>query len=228
MIRAAVLCLLLPQIAFAGEMRPVSFDSLRSLPHRIETFDTVPRTPEPGIAFDYHWRAPGLSVAERLLGQNAVVTETAHGRFDRLAGHPSAPPQVTSGQPGHNLTIAYHEGFQSNALFPLGPAGFASADGRGEGSMALAFDDPQFAFGFRLHAEYPDPLGQRPEPHTAQVTFYDADARLLARVTLGLTHGVMSLGWRNDDGVAAVTIETTDPGGIAIDDILFAVKDLSG
>ncbi|WP_439122578.1 hypothetical protein [Marivita sp.] len=228
MIRASLILLCLPGLASANELRKVPYDSLRGQPHRIETFDSVPATTEPGINFDQHWRAPGLSIAERLLGQGLAETDTEYGRFDSLNGLPGAQPRVIPGVSGQNFTIAYHDGFGSNALFPIGPVGIAGADGRGEGSVALTFDDPQYAFGLRLHAEYPDPLGQRPMPRAAEIAFYDANARLLTDFVLPLGRGVISLAWRSGYGVAAVTIENTDPGGIAIDDILYEVEDLSG
>lgn len=228
MIRALALLLLLPAQVQGNELRKVPYDSLRSQPHRIETFDSLPSAREPGLNFDQHWRAPGLSIAEKLLGQGVAETTTDHGRFDHLTGLPGAPPRVNPGASGQNFTIAHHDGFGSNALFPLGPVGIAGADGRGEGSIAFTFDDPQFAFGLRLHAEYADPLGQRPMPRAAEIAFYDVDARLLTRIVLTLGRGVMSLAWRSGYGVAAVTIENTDPGGIAIDDILYEVADLAG
>lgn len=228
MIRVLTLFCLVPALAGASELRKVPYDTLKSVPHRVETFDSLPSVTEPGLNFDYHWRAPGLSIAERLLGQSVEENATEHGRFDHLTGLPGAPPRVVPGAPGQNFTIAHHDGFGSNALFPLGPVGVAGADGRGEGSIAFTFDDPQFAFGLRIHAEYPDPLGERPMPRAAEVAFYDVNARLLTRFVLPLQSGVMSLAWRSGYGVAAVTIENTDPGGIAIDDILYEVEDLSG
>ena len=228
MIRAALALLCLPGLASANELRSVPYDTLRALPHRIGTFDSLPSVTEPGVDFHQHWRAPGLSIAEHLLGQRLEESHTAHGRFDMLKGLPSAPLRVIPGPPGQNFTVAHHAGFGSNALFPLGPVGNTGADGRGEGSIAIAFDDPQFAFGLRLHAEYPDPLGQRPMPQTAQVAFYDADARRIAEIVLPLGHGVISLAWRSGQGVAALTIQNTDPGGLALDDILYDVADLSG
>ncbi|MCL3882370.1 hypothetical protein [Marivita sp. GX14005] len=228
MMRLVLLLCLCPVLAASDEMRKVPYESLLGQPNRIETFDGVPSAVEPGLNFDRHWRAPGLSIGERLLGQSAAEADTGHGRFDRLRGLPGAPPRAVPGAPGQNLAVAYHDGFGSNALFPLGPEGYASASGRGEGSLAIVFDDPQFAFGLKLHAEYPDPLGQRPMPRAAQIAFYDAQARRLTRFVVPLRRGVMALAWRSGYGVTAITLENTDPGGIAIDDILYEVEDLAG
>lgn len=228
MIRAALAVLCLPGLASADALRAVPYDSLRSQSHRIENFDSLPATPEPGIALTHHWRAAGLSIGEHLAGQAVVETATEHGRFDTLNGPPDAPLRVVPGPSGRNLTIAHHDGFGSNALFPLGPLGIADADGRGEGSVAIRFDTPQFAVGIRLHAEYADPLGQRPRPGTARITVYDDTAHPIAAFVLPLSHGVIPLGWRSTTGMAAMTIENSDPGGIALDDILYDIADLSG
>lgn len=228
MLRAVLLLVLLAEPAMSSELRKVPYQTLLAMPHRIERFDALPPLAEPGLRLDQHWRSPGLSIGERLLGQALEETVTPFGRFDHLSGAPGAPPRVIPGAPGTNLALAFHRGFGSNALFPVGPEGHALREGRGEGSVAFTFDDPQFAFGFRLHAEYPDPLGERPMPRAAQITFLDTGARIIARFVLPLRRGVMSLAWRSGYGVAAVVIENTDPGGIALDDVLYEVEDLSG
>ncbi len=217
---AALLCL--PGVA-AADLRPVSYDDLKAQPHRIETFDALPSAPEPGHRIDQHWRAPGLTIGERLVGQTAQDTDG----FDTLTGTADHPLRAIPGAPGQTFAIAHHAGFGSNALFPVGPKGADLPEGRGEGSAAIVFDTPQTAIGLRLHAEYPDPLGQRPAPGTALLTFHHATGQT-TEVTLPLTHGVISLAWRSDTGITALTVQTTDPGGIALDDILYDVTALSG
>ncbi len=223
MIRLAAALLVLPGLASAEGVLAVPYDDLLLQPHRIERFDSLPSAPEPGHRIDQHWRAPGLSIGERLVGQSARDSDG----FDALTGFPNPPLRAIPGAPGQTFAIAHHAGFGSNALFPVGPKGADLPEGRGEGSAALVFDAPQTALGLRLHAEYPDPLGQRPPPGSAVVTFYDAAGDITA-ITLPLSHGVLSLGWRSDMGITALTIENTDPGGIAIDDILYDVTALAG
>ncbi|MBO6883077.1 MAG: hypothetical protein JJ869_05775 [Marivita sp.] len=217
---AALLCL--PGVA-AADLRPVSYDDLKAQPHRIETFDTLPSVPEPGHSIDQHWRAPGLTIGERLVGQTVQDTDG----FDALQGAATQPLRAIPGAPGQTFAIAHHAGFGSNALFPVGPKGADLPEGRGEGSAALVFDTPQTAIGLRLHAEYPDPLGQHPAPGTALLTFHHATGQT-TELTLPLTHGVILLAWRSDTGITAVTAQNTDPGGIALDDILYDVTALSG
>lgn len=217
---AALLCL--PGVAAADPL-PVSYDDLKAQPHRIETFDALPSASEPGHRIDQHWRAPGLTIGERLVGQTAQDTDG----FDALTGTADHPLRAIPGAPGQTFAIAHHAGFGSNALFPVGPKGADLPKGRGEGSAALVFDTPQTAIGLRLHAEYPDPLGQRPAPGTALLTFHHATGQT-TELTLSLTHGVISLAWRSDTGIIALTVQNTDPGGIALDDILYDVTALSG
>ena len=222
MMRLCALLLCLPSLALA-DVQPVPYEDLKAQPHRIETFDTLPSTPEPGHRIDQHWRAPGLTIGERLVGQTAQDTDG----FDTLTGTADHPLRAIPGAPGQTFAIAHHAGFGSNALFPVGPKGADRPEGRGEGSAALVFDTPQTAIGLRLHAEYPDPLGQRPAPGTALFTFHHATGQT-TEFTLPLTHGVISLAWRSDTGITAVTVQNTDPGGIALDDILYDVTALSG
>ncbi|WP_416881488.1 hypothetical protein [Marivita sp.] len=217
----ALLCL--PGFAFAADLRPVPYDTLLPQPHRIETFDILPSAPEPGHRIDQHWRTTGLTIGERLAGQTVHDTEG----FDTLRGAPTQPLRALPGAPGQTFAIAHHTGFGSNALFPVGPKGADIPEGRGEGSAALVFDTPQTAMGLRLHAEYPDPLGQRPAPGTALLTFHHATGQT-SELSLPLTHGVISLAWRSDTGIIALTVQNTDPGGIALDDILYDVTALSG
>lgn len=222
MMRLCAVLLCLPGVA-AADLRPVSYDDLKAQPHRIETFDTLPSVPEPGHRIDQHWRAPGLTIGERFVGQTALDTDG----FDALTGTADHPLRAIPGAPGQTFAIAHHAGFGSNALFPVGPKGADLPEGRGEGSAALVFDMPQTAVGLRLHAEYPDPLGQRPASGTALLTFHHATGQT-TEVTLPLTHGVISLAWRSDTGIIALTVQNTDPGGIALDDILYDVTALSG
>jgi hypothetical protein len=222
MMRLCAVLLCLPGVA-AADLLPMSYDDLKAQPHRIETFDTLPSAPEPGHRIDQHWRAPGLTIGERLVGQTAQDTDG----FDALTGTADHPLRAIPGAPGQTFAIAHHAGFGSNALFPVGPKGADRPEGRGEGSAALVFDTPQTAIGLRLHAEYLDPLGQRPAPGTALLTFHHATGQT-TELTLPLTHGVISLAWRSDTGITALTVQTTDPGGIALDDILYDVTALSG
>jgi hypothetical protein len=223
MIRLCAALICLPGLALAGDLRPVPYDTLLFQPHRIERFDALPPAPEPGHRIDQHWRAPGLTIGERLDGQTAYDTDG----FDTLSGKPTQPLRTIPGAPGQTFAIAHHTGFGSNALFPVGPLGADLPQGRGEGSAALVFDTPQTAIGLRLHAEYPDPLGQRPTPGTMLLTFHHATGQT-TQVTLPLTHGVISLAWRSATGITALTLQNTDPGGIALDDILYDVVALSG
>src|SRR6056297_3416268 len=95
-------------------------------------FETLPRRAEPGINLDAPMRDGGAWLGERLAGQR--VSGPVH---DRLAGTPALPLSVRAGAPGASLSLAYHRGFGSTALFALGPAGFPALKARGEGALAV-------------------------------------------------------------------------------------------
>lgn len=197
---------------------------------RVVDFERLPRRAEPGFNLDMPLFSGGAWLGERFSGQSIAPTDTGH---DRITGQPDPGPlRVAPGAPGRNLNIAYHRGFGSNALFPLGPAGFPALEARGEGAVAILFDHDQAALGFRVHTEYPDPLGQRPvQDGRIEVRFLARDGALLARITLDSVSGISELGFRRAGqrrDIAGILILNTDPGGIALDDIRFARPPLLG
>ncbi len=182
-------------------------------------FETLPRRPEPGFRLDAPMREGRAWLSERLAGQ--AVTGAPH---DRLMGHPTGPLQVAENNLGANLSIAFHRGFGSNALFPLGPAGFPATAGRGEGAVAILFDHGQRALGLRVHSDYPAPLGGAAPQGSVIITFYTRSGARIGRMRRRLDPGVTELGFRRAGGVAdiaAITVTNDDPGGIALDDILY-------
>ena len=190
------------------------------------SFETLPRRPEPGFNLNAPMRVHGAWLGERLAGQRTVGAPN-----DVILGTPGLPLAVAPGVAGQNLSVAFHRGFGSNALFPVGPAGFASLGGRGEGAAAILFDRDQTAFGIRVHADYADPLSNRAPPGKLQLAFYSRAGSLIARTEHRLGYGVTEIGLRrvgNIPDIAAVVVTHSDPGGIAIDDILFQLTALIG
>ncbi len=211
----------------AQELVPTPYNVLaEELDARI-TFEQVPRRPEPGWQFDAPIRDGRAWLGERFAGQSVVTIHGRQGaRFDGVRGQPSAQLGLSAGEPGRNLSVAFHRGLGSNALFALGPDGFDAISGRGEGAVAVLFDDDQYAFGLVIHTAYPDPLGHDAVRRgVVELRFYDRAARLLGRYLHHPERGRSTLGLvraehRRD--IAGVLILNTDPGGIAIDDILYA------
>lgn len=182
-------------------------------------FETLPQRSEPGIRLDAPMREGHAWLGERLAGQR--VTGHPH---DALSGEPHAPLAIRPGAPGASLSVAQHRGFGSNALFPLGSAGFPALGARGEGSVAILFDHGQRALGLRIHSDYAAPLGSAPSQGTVTIAFYRRDGARIAQVRRRLSTGISELGFRRSDGtadIAAITVTNDDPGGIALDDILY-------
>lgn len=222
------LSLLLASTGAMGEpILPADYDSLqKELTRRID-FERLPRQPEPGIALDLPVYGDGAWLGERFAGQRQV----APSGHDIIEGAPSGPAlRIAAGAVGRNLSVAHHRGFGSNAVFPVGPAGFPALEARGEGALAILFDDDQAAMGFKLHADYPDPLGRRLNGEV-EVRFFARNGALIAVHRHATMPGVLAFGYRRGDkapGIAGVLILNTDPGGIALDDIIFAKPPLLG
>jgi len=194
---------------------------------RIEGFEAWPRRAEPGHLLSAPHRGEGITVASHFTGQTpAILTRREGGRFDSLTqARAQAPLQLETGPPAQGIAVALHRGFASNAVFPIGPAGFDRIDGRGEGMLAILFDHDQRATGLLIHSDYADPLGTRPAPRgTVEVIVLDRAGRVLARPVTPLAQGITALGYATAGGaqlIAGLVVLNTDPGGIAVDDILY-------
>lgn len=214
--------------AQADSILPRPYEVLRQELDRIEGFEAWPARPEPGHLLSAPHRGDGIRVASHFTGQSpAILTQQTGARFDTLATARALPPlQLETGPPDQGIAIAQHRGFGSNAVFPIGPDGFAALSGRGEGSLAILFDHDQAAVGLLVHADYADPLGTRPAPRgTVEVIVLDRDGHVLARPVTGLSSGLTALGFGTASGapaIAGLVVLNTDPGGIAVDDILYS------
>lgn len=232
---AAGLALAAPGAA-AGQVNRADYDALaEQLGGRID-FEELPAMAEPGVILDDVYRVPGAALAEHFAGQSVSIRplpEVSGGAPHDVLPRADlrAPLALRSGPPGRSLAVALHRGFGSNAVFPVGPDGAQARSGRGEGALAVLFDSDQRAVAIRIHADYADPLGDRPLPGAVTVQFYARDGTRLNIDTLFPGHGVASFGFVVQGagaGIAAITISNSDPGGIAIDNILFALAPLAG
>ncbi|MDV7144479.1 hypothetical protein R3X27_17515 [Tropicimonas sp. TH_r6] len=230
-LRGACLGLCLSASATFGEpVHPADYDQLARELSEVIDFERLPQRPEPGFNLDNRFYARGAWLGEHFAGQQITADAAGHDRLTDPA--PAGWLSIASGEPGRNLSIAFHRGFGSNALFPLGATGFPALEARGEGAVALLFDHDQTALGFRIHTDYPDPLGARPAPEgQLEVSFFARNGALLARLEQTPGPGISAFGYRHiggGDGIAGLVIVNTDPGGIAIDDIIFAKPPLLG
>ena len=230
MIRAALLCLCLAAPAVAQVMA-TDYDGLAAQVQGRIDFEDFRAPPEPGISVEGVIHRNGASIGETLKGLDVRhLAGPGNGRFDGFQGS-NATLTPLPGPPGRNLAIAKHRGLGSAAMYPLGPVGFPDPAALGEGTFAVVFDVDQAAFGFRMHADYADPLGSRPAPGRAFLVVWDRQGRAVGFDIVSLRYGPMALAWARPDGVADIagfTVAPDDPGGYAIDDIIFALPDLTG
>ena len=210
----------LPSTGMAQEVLLAPYDNLKQEMDARITFESLPSRSEPGLNFDAPMRLGRTWLGRNFAGQS---TEKIDG-FDRVSGSPSAPLVVRPGPPGKNLSVAYHQGFDSNALFPVGPAGFPALAARGEGAIAILFDQGQRAVAVKVHSDYVTPLGGAPAPGHVTLLLYTRQGTLIDRHDSPLDPGITKIGLRRTNGlpdIAGVVVLNDDPGGIAIDDILY-------
>lgn len=218
--------------ALAEGITEVSFDKLAPTLTAVIDFDGFDAGPEPGREMSRLLVGAGALVGGGLAGQSLEIVDLsaiAGGGRHFLPNADQAPaiPLTVSG--GHSFVIAAHGGLMSDAAFPSGPDGAGARSGRGEGVLAVIFEYDQDALAFKLHADYEDPLGTRPRPGLAIVTFHNRTGAVIDRHSIRLRHGVMPLAFETAvTGIAAITISNIDPGGIAIDDIMFRRPSLAG
>lgn len=194
-------------------------------------FDTLPRRDEPGHVIDQLYLGPDVALGSHFKGQT-LGTRTGPGgqQHDTLTQRRATPPlHLLPGAPGQSLSVAWHRGFGSMALFPLGPSGFPRVDARGEGAVSILFETDQDLIGLRIHSGYSDPLGQSPRPGAVHVTCLSRSAEVRARIDTPLATGITEIGLQFDTGpIAGCTLTNTDPGGIAIDDLRYRLHPLLG
>ncbi|WP_243612062.1 hypothetical protein [Shimia aestuarii] len=218
----------LSALPLRAEIRPVPYAELAATLGARQDFETLPLRPEPGFNLNQNIRTPGLTIGSHFAGQPLITRQGPPGASHDAPG-PGTPPRplpLRTDAPGQTLPVAFPRGFGSNALLPLGPDGFARLSGRGEGAVALLFDSDQSAFGLRLHTDYAAPLGRARPQGVVTLHIYDRSGKQLARNTLRPGPGITEIGLRTSDDlprIAGVLVTNLDPGGIALDDILFQV-----
>ncbi|MDE9451827.1 hypothetical protein J3R80_15240 [Aliiroseovarius sp. Z3] len=207
---------------WGGEIISVDYAELAGRLPGLVDFEGFATMPEPGQSLPGPLRFHGMTLGAMLAGQTRHTVEG----FETLTGHPSQPLAAQTGDKTATIAVAFHAGFGSNAAFPIGPNGFEHRSGRGEGALAFVFGHATPAFAIRLHADYPDPLGTRPKPGPVTFSFFDKTGDVIGRHTIHPDHGVNEVGVLIAPAAQAVTLTHRDPGGIAVDDIRFALPGL--
>lgn len=222
----ALLCLL-TSTPLAAEIAPVPYADLQRELSNTITFETLPQRPEPGFNLDHPIRVSGAWLGEHFAGQSLRDLPAKTGVPHDALGHPFGhrPLAIRPGKQGQNLSVAFHRGFDSNAVLPLGPQGFHRISGRGEGALAILFDSDQWAFGFRLHTDYARPLGNASDRGEIHVHTFTRQGYPLDQTVISPPDGISEHGFRVTDGplIGGILITNSDPGGVALDDILFQI-----
>lgn len=228
---AGLCCLILAATpAAAQNVRQVAVQQIAPVLNAIVDFEGFDAGAEPGKEMSRLVSGSGASVGAAFAGQRRTANDVMSSAGRHFALDPSETPNSPLRFSGEgSFVIAWHRGFGSDAALPVGPDGAKQTSGRGEGTLSVIFEEDQYALAFRLHADYADPLGARPPPGKALITFFDRNGSVLGTEIIPLRHGVMTLGFEaRTTGIAAFTMSNTDPGGIAVDDIMFRRSEPTG
>lgn len=204
-----------------ADIQQISHGALTKAPHFVEDFEHLPVLPEPGHILPAPHQAKRLNLSRSFAGQR----HTLLADFQGLGGRPTRPPEPAA---DGDLAIAWHPGLGSNALFPVGRDGADRASGRGEGPLAVGFGQEIRRFGLTIHAGYDDPLGARPQPGKARIIAYDKLGSIEGRIWIDLTTGPLPLAFETENPVVGFTVENIDFGGIAVDDLIIELPDVTG
>lgn len=203
------------------------------LPYR-EDFNFLPDRPEPGFKLDHGYAIPRGRIGRSFVGQGLDEIRTDDGgRFDGLAQPSAAAPLHIAPNPaGQGLSISWHRAFGSNALYGVGPVGWPAPPGRGEGMLAILFEEDVCAVALKVHTEYVDDLGTT-AGHVSDIrfTFLAREGRVLQQIATTPGEGITPMAFRSNDadaGLAGIVIENRDPGGISIDDLAYGCVPLIG
>jgi len=227
MIRVLLAYLALAAPLNAQGIEAADYTQLRQQALGFVDFEILPSRPEPGYNIDHGIAFAGGHVGTHFTGQERQLLDIGGTQFDTFdpRSRPSAPLSLETGPEGEGLSLAHHPGFGSMAIFPLGPAGISEIVGRGEGSVAVLFSEDTCQVGFLLHARYDDPFPtERAISSWVLVTLYDRSGAALEDHLFSPTPGQVMVAYRTSDSrtaIAGLTVENTDPGGIALDDLAF-------
>jgi hypothetical protein len=169
-----------------------------------ESFDAVP---VPNGAGTGVVTGSGVAIAEHLAGQT-VTARTYDGpfgleTFDALSGTPTTPLTLVGAPLGENIYWLNYSGFGYGRVAAGDRGGLI-----GEGAVSLLFDHDQSEVGFSV-------VGANGGRVVA--TFFRRDGSRIGTTSFGVNDNA-SFAFRKADGVAdiaAISLENTDPAGIA-------------
>jgi hypothetical protein len=208
------------------QINETPYADLKALKPVVETFQAYPQ-----VAIWEELKIQDARVGQMLAGQSLQV-RTGRG----LDGHwvlakrrASLPLQLATGSEGPVASVTRDAAFGGFALAGIGPK--QTGLGRywlGTGVVTILFDDLQCLFGLRTALDgAQDNIVMRQFPEgNLNVIFWNEAGEELADFRRYLDQGVLEVGYIQSAGsypeIKAVTLQNLDPGGIGIDEILYA------
>jgi hypothetical protein len=184
-----------------------------------------------GEFIDSNGRYGTLVFGERLQGQelgfsdgagDPIPPSTSDPIFDRLSGNPTIDDlRLVTGEPKQNLAVLPDASAKTNIIAGLGPLGFDSPNGRGEGSIAGIFSSvTTFEFGFSVFG------ANAAGSNRAVIEFFNYRGILLDTIELSpLIDGEVAFraDIGGDTGIDAFSIYNTDNGGLGYNNFRYNV-----
>lgn len=176
-------------------------------------------------------RIEGAAVGPILSGQTLrIKSGRGHGAHYVLDDRsPDLPLSLTAGRQPEGGAVVFDEAFNSFALAGQGPPQSIPNHARiGTGTLTLLFDEPQCFVGFRTWLDgAQDNIVMRDYPEgNINLLFWNEIGSEIADLRRFLDRGLISLGYAQQGGgppeIKAITVQNLDPGGIAIDDLIFS------
>jgi hypothetical protein len=176
-------------------------------------------------------RIEGATVGPILSGQTLQIKPgRGHGSHYVLEDtSPDLPLSLSIGREQKGGAVVFDEAFTSFALAGQGPPQSIPNHARiGTGTLTLLFDEPQCFVGFRTWLDgAQDNIVMRSYPEgNINLLFWNEKGKAVSDRRRFLDHGLIALGYAQQGGgppeIKAITIQNLDPGGIAIDDLIFS------
>jgi hypothetical protein len=219
--RVVSVLLALLAVASVASADPINLVSYASVGPNVVDFSDVASAGFPGVNYNGILVSGGVSFAERFVGQ----TLSFSGDLDVLSGTPTGPLALQTGAAGQNLSVGTDGGVVG--LYPYGNLGFPAANGYGEGSWAALFPGLVSEVAFEAY------FGSGPTS-SVTVQFFNSSGGLIDSKTVPLTIDSFlagSFGFSREGGVkdiAGFSVHTSDPGGLAYDNVRFDDPSTSG
>lgn len=208
------------------QINEAPFAEIKALKPVIETFEAYPQVSIWEDLVIEKARIGQILAGQSLQARTGRALDDHWVLADRSAQEPLA---LAVGSEGPVAAVVRDAAFGGYALAGIGPRQSGIGRARlGTGVVTILFDELQCLFGLRVALDGEgDNIVMRSHPEgNLNVIFWNEAGQELANFKRFLDQGVIEVAYIQSSGsnpeIKAVTIQNLDPGGIGIDEILYA------